>query len=233
MIPDTNSEGCLELLTNLPLQQYESEITLIFLISVFAILVMVILLGNHIKNLSISWKVFPFISLTLTPLVVLHMFIVDVNLAEVVKLLTKRLFQILSYDFFDMKSAMDGPKLAKPSFSLMGYTFLSLVNNMGIVFWLVILFIITLLLKWASYLFNEKVDRLRYSFVQNFYESLYNYLATSQIISLTCLVLYVRYEYVETGCFDVTCFLSDVSISATKIVKLDIVVSILLIIGSL
>ena len=60
--------------------------------SMIAIIVTMILLAKHIKDLFMASKVFPFISLTLTPLIVLHVFTVDVNLAEAVKLLVKRLF---------------------------------------------------------------------------------------------------------------------------------------------
>ena len=74
---------------------------------------MVMLLANHIKDLSINSKVkvFPFISLTLTPLIMLHVFTLDVKLAEVVKLLIKRLFPILTYDFLDLKSQLNGTEL--------------------------------------------------------------------------------------------------------------------------
>ena len=92
LIPYTNSEDCLELLQNFPLQNDELEFTIIFAIIDFAIIVMVIMLANHIKVLLMNSKVFPFISLTLTPLIMLHAFTVNVNLAEVVKLLIKRLF---------------------------------------------------------------------------------------------------------------------------------------------
>ena len=68
------------------MQNYESEITLIFAVKVFTIIVMVILLAKHIKDLQGRAKVFPFISLILTPLIVLHVFTLDVKLAEVVKL---------------------------------------------------------------------------------------------------------------------------------------------------
>ena len=53
---------------------------------------MVILLANHIKDLLTNSKVFPFISLILTPIIILHVFTVDVKLAEVTKLQMKRLF---------------------------------------------------------------------------------------------------------------------------------------------
>jgi len=53
---------------------------------------MVILLANFIKDFPWNSKVFPFISLILTPLIVLHVFTVDVKLAEVVKLQIKDLF---------------------------------------------------------------------------------------------------------------------------------------------
>ena len=50
---------------------------------------------------------------------------------------------------------------------------------------------------------------------------------------MTSLALYLRYEYVEKDCLELTCFVSDVTISGTKLVKFDIVVTIILIIGSL
>jgi hypothetical protein len=68
------------------MQNYESEITLIFAVKVFTIIVMVILLAKHIKDIQGRAKVFPFISLMLTPLIVLHVFTLDVKLAKVVKL---------------------------------------------------------------------------------------------------------------------------------------------------
>jgi uncharacterized membrane protein len=74
------------------MQNYESEITLIFAVKVFAMIMMVILLANHIKDLQGRSKVLPFISLILTPLIVMHVFTLDVKLAEVVKLQIKDLF---------------------------------------------------------------------------------------------------------------------------------------------
>jgi len=47
-------------------------------------------------------------TLTLTPLIMLHVFTIDVNMADVVKLQMKSLFKILTYDFFDVKSHMSG-----------------------------------------------------------------------------------------------------------------------------
>ena len=75
-------------------------------------IVIVILLVNHIKELWVNRKVFPFISLTLTPLIVLHVFTVDVKLAEVVKILVKGLFSIITLDFFGVR----GLELKRPSF---------------------------------------------------------------------------------------------------------------------
>jgi len=86
LIQHTNSEGCLELHQYFSMQNYESEITLIFAVKVFAMMMMVILLAKHIIDLYCNSKVFPFISLILTPLIVLHVFTLDVTLAEVVKL---------------------------------------------------------------------------------------------------------------------------------------------------
>jgi hypothetical protein len=73
------------------MQNYESEITLIFAIKVFAMIVMVILLANFIKDLLGNSRVFPFISLIFTSLIMMHVFTVDVKLAEVVKLQIKDL----------------------------------------------------------------------------------------------------------------------------------------------
>jgi len=53
---------------------------------------LVFLLANHIKDLATNSRVFPFISLILTPMIIMHVFTVDVKLAEVTKLLMKRLF---------------------------------------------------------------------------------------------------------------------------------------------
>jgi hypothetical protein len=86
LIQRTNSEGCLELHQYFSMQNYESELSLIFVVKVFAMMMMVILLGKHIIDLHCNSKVFPFISLILTPLIVLHVFTLDVKLSQVVKL---------------------------------------------------------------------------------------------------------------------------------------------------
>jgi hypothetical protein len=66
---------------------------------------------------------------------------------------------------------------------------------------------------------------------KNYLESLYNYLVVNQIISMMSLVLYLWYEYYEKSCFELICFRSEVKISSTKLVKLDVVVTIILIFG--
>jgi len=103
------------------MQNYESEIIFIFVIKVFTIIVLVILLAKHVKDLQGSAKVFPFISLILTPLIVLHVFTLDVKLTKVVKLQIKDLFQILTFDFFDTKSRMRGKELKIHQLKLIGY----------------------------------------------------------------------------------------------------------------
>ena len=55
-------------------------------------LMMVMLLAKHIKDLLLNGRMFPFVSLILTVLIVLHIFTIDVNLAKVVKLQISRLF---------------------------------------------------------------------------------------------------------------------------------------------
>jgi len=85
-----DSEGCLELIQKVPLQNYEVEFTLALMVTIFTMIVMATLMFNHIIALFGTSKVFPFIFLTLTPLIALHVFTVDVKLAEVVKFLIKR-----------------------------------------------------------------------------------------------------------------------------------------------
>ena len=90
MFLSIDPEGCLDLLQKVPLQNYEVEFTLVYMVSIFTMIVIVTLTFNHIKELFRTSTVFPFISLTLTPLITLHVFTVDVKLAEVVKFLIKR-----------------------------------------------------------------------------------------------------------------------------------------------
>ena len=85
MLLFTDSEGCLELIQKVPLQNCEVEFTLTFMVTIFTMIVLVTLMLNHIKELFCASTVYPFISLMLTPIIVLHVFTVDVNLAEVVK----------------------------------------------------------------------------------------------------------------------------------------------------
>jgi len=89
------------------------------------------------------------------------------------------------------------------------------------------------------YILKEKVDKLpkdeklsKYiSIIKNVYESLYNYLSVHHIISLSSVTIYLWYEYVEKGCFELTCLLSDTTVSDTKLVKREIVVTITLLVG--
>ena len=112
---------------------------------------------------------------------------------------------------------------------------------MGIVFWFLVIFVVCLCVKFGLYIFKEKIEKLDESSTLLKYirlekkvsDCLYNYLSVNQIISMTSLTLYLRYEYVEKGCFDLVCFRSDVTISATKLVKPEIVVVIILFVGSL
>ena len=112
---------------------------------------------------------------------------------------------------------------------------------MGIIYWVVYVFIVFLIIKLAFYIYKSRIDRLPKSSkllkyihqVKSITECLYNYLAVNQVVSLTSLVFYLWYEYYEKGCFDLKCFVSDKKISATKLVKLDVVATIILIIGLL
>ena len=112
---------------------------------------------------------------------------------------------------------------------------------MGIIYWFVYIFIVFLIIKLAFYIYKSRIDRLPKSSkllkyihqVKSITECLYNYLAVNQVVSLTSLVFYLWYEYYEKGCFDLICFVSDKKISSTKLVKLDVVATIILIIGLL
>jgi len=110
---------------------------------------------------------------------------------------------------------------------------------MGTVFWIMLIFIVLLNVKLLLYIFKEKVDSLpkdeklsKYiSIFKKVYESLCNYLTVHHIISTTSLTIYLWYEYVEKGCFELTCLLSETTVSGTKLVKLEILVTIMLLIG--
>jgi len=179
--------------------------------------VMVILLANHIKDVLTNSRLFPFISLILTPIIIMHVFTVDVKLAEVVKLLMKRLFEIFTYDFLGLKSRIGRKELKIPSLSIVGYLDFSIISNMGIVFWLMLIFIVFHIINLMLYIFKEKVDILpkhekpsKYiGIIKKVSESLYNYLSVHQIVSMTSLTIYLWYEYVEKGCFELTCLVSD------------------------
>jgi len=84
-------------------------------------IVMVFLVAYHINDLFTNSRVFPFISLILTPIIIMHVFTINVNLAQVVKILVKRLFEVLTYDFLGVKSQMNRKELEKPSLSIIGY----------------------------------------------------------------------------------------------------------------
>jgi len=167
---------------------------------------MVLLSANFIRDLHGNLRVLPFISLTLTPLIMLHVFTIDLKLTRVVKLQIKNLFKILTLDFFDVKSRITG-KEPKPSSSLLliGYKFISLTKNMGIVFLFFVISILFLLINLALYIWKSKVVKLDKNhkltksilLIKNLSETLSNYLAVNQIISIISLVLYLQHEYYE------------------------------------
>ena len=71
-------------------------------------ILMAIMLFNYIKNFLVDVKVFPFISLILTPIITMHIFTIEVKLAEVVKFQIEHLFQIITFDFMGVKSKARG-----------------------------------------------------------------------------------------------------------------------------
>jgi hypothetical protein len=99
---------------------------------------------------------------------------------------------------------------------------------MGIVYWLMLIFIVLLMVKLVLYIFKEKVDIIpkdqkASKYISTFkkgFESLYNYLSVHHIISVSSMTIYLWYEYVEKGCFELKCLVSNTSVSGTKLVKL-------------
>ena len=134
---------------------------------------------------------------------------------------------------------MQGTSLKKLSLSLAGYKFFSLINNMGVVFWVLVIFIVFLIVRIALYILNSEVNKLEegskllasINIFKNILDGLYNYLVVNQIISLSSMIIYLQYEYFEPGCFDLICLISDVQISDTKLVKLEVILTIFLMIG--
>jgi len=110
---------------------------------------------------------------------------------------------------------------------------------MGIVFWLMLIFIVFLIINLVLYILKEKVDILpqdekpsKYiGIIVKVFGSLYNYLSVHHIVSMTSLTIYAWYKHVDKGCFELTCFVSDAEISATKLVKLEVIIAVILIIG--
>jgi len=108
-----------------------------------------------------------------------------------------------------------------------------------IICFFLLIFFIYLIINLTLYIFESKVKKLDknskltklINIFKNNYESLYNYLSVHQIISVTSVTIYVWYEYIEIGCFDVYCFLSDTEVSSTQLVKLEVIVTIILLIG--
>ena len=110
---------------------------------------------------------------------------------------------------------------------------------MGVVFWVLVIFIVLLIVRIALYILNSEVNKLEegskllasINIFKNILDGLYNYLVVNQIISLSSMIIYLQYEYFEPGCFDLTCLISDVQISDTKLVKLEVILTIFLMIG--
>jgi hypothetical protein len=110
---------------------------------------------------------------------------------------------------------------------------------MGIVFWFMLIFIVFLIVNLVLYTFKEKVEKLPkdeklskcISIIKKVSESLYNYLSVHHIIPMASVTIYLWYEYVEKGCFELTCLLSDTTVSAIQLVKLEVLVTIILLVG--
>jgi len=94
---------------------------------------------------------------------------------------------------------MTGKELKIPQLQLIGYRFVSLINSMGIVYWLLIISIVFLIPNLILYIckaqakkLTRKSQYLKYiKILKNISESLYNYLVVNQIISIVSLTLYL------------------------------------------
>ena len=110
---------------------------------------------------------------------------------------------------------------------------------MGIIYWFVNTFSVCLLFKLGLYIFKVKVAKLPKSsklkkYIQiekNFSQSVYVYLAVNQIITVTCLTLFMLSEYINKAQLTTKDFLSDYTISRTSLVRLDLLVAVNLLIG--
>ena len=70
----------------------------------------------------------------LTLLLIVHALMIEVRLPEVVKMLTSELILVLTCDLFNVRGWMrEGQSLDNPY--LFGYESVSLIANMGLVFW--------------------------------------------------------------------------------------------------
>ena len=73
----------------------------------------------------------------------------DIELPEVVKKLMNYFYKVITYDFVDAKSNMTGRRIDRPSFEQADYYFISPVKNMGILFWLLTIYLVGFTVKTA------------------------------------------------------------------------------------
>ena len=129
---------------------------------------------------------------------------------------------------------MKGKELGIQSLAIIGYNFLSLINNMGMVYWVMRIFIVFLVVKLVLYIYESKVETITptsplshpITLSSTLSSSLHHHLSTHQPIITTSLFLYLKKEYLDTSCFELICLISDTKISSTRVVKGDVVVGI-------
>ena len=132
---------------------------------------------------------------------------------------------------------MIGKPLKTPQLHLIGYQFISLINNMGVTYHLLLTSILCLIPTLLLFILKAQVQRLHPTSaylpyilrMKNFSSCLYNYLYVNQTILISSLILYLWHEYYENSCFELVCLFSDKEISGTAIVKPDVVPSIIVI----
>ena len=143
-----------------------------------------------------------------------HLLLIDIDLPVVAKILSQNLSQLITYNFVNEKSKMTGIRLEKLSFANAGYYFFSPVNNMGVMFWIILFFlllisvfvIIRVYILIVYIWYGSKPRCSQTHILYNIFDSMRSLFATNQVVLITCVMLYFKYE---------TTYLSETIVSGT------------------
>jgi hypothetical protein len=126
--------GSLQLRQKIPPQIYKAEGVLIRLVIVSTAAIIVTFWVISMKNVGKGEVSTPFLKEMLTLLLMVHTLMIEVRLPEVVKMLISELILVLTCDLLNVRGWMrEGQSLDNPY--LFGYESVSLIANMGLVFW--------------------------------------------------------------------------------------------------